>query len=76
MNQPDDRADFEPKDKYKSDSFACFPLVSGWETAGVLNLTEKENETYSQDEIDLVSFIIQEASLIPLKRPGKREKAQ
>jgi transcriptional regulator with GAF, ATPase, and Fis domain len=76
MNQPDDRVEFEPKEKYKSDSFACFPLVSGWETAGVLNLTEKENETYTQDEIDLVSFIIQEASLILLKRLGKREKAQ
>jgi transcriptional regulator with GAF, ATPase, and Fis domain len=76
MNQPDDRVEFEPKDKYKSDSFACFPLVSGWEAAGVLNLTEKENETYTQDEIDLVSFIIQEASLILLKRLGKREKAQ
>jgi transcriptional regulator with GAF, ATPase, and Fis domain len=76
MNQPDDRIEFEPKDKYKSNSFACFPLVSGWETTGVLNLTEKENETFSQDEIDLVTFIIQEASLILLKRSGKREKAQ
>ena len=76
MNQADDRIEFEPKDKYKSDSFACFPLVSGWETTGVLNLTEKENETFSQDEIDLVTFIIQEASLILLKRSRKREKAQ
>lgn len=74
MNQADDRTEFEPNVKYKSDSFACFPLVSGWETAGVLNLTEKENETFSRDEIDLVTFIIQEASLILLKRSGKREK--
>jgi transcriptional regulator with GAF, ATPase, and Fis domain len=76
MNQPDDSVEFEPKEKYKSDSFACFPLLSGWEAVGVLNLTEKENETYSHDEIDLVSFIIQEASLVMTKQRGKREKAQ
>jgi transcriptional regulator with GAF, ATPase, and Fis domain len=76
MNQPDDSVEFEPKEKYKSDSFACFPLHSGWDAAGVLNLTEKENETYSQNEIDLVSFIVQEASLLMTKQQGKRDKTQ
>jgi transcriptional regulator with GAF, ATPase, and Fis domain len=75
MNQPDDKGEAEPKIKYKSSAFACFPLFSGWEVIGVLNLTEKESGTYSQHEIDMVTFIVHEVS-VHLSNPSttKREK--
>ncbi len=63
MNETEGKREFGLKDKYKSNSFISLPVFSGNTIIGVLNLTEKENDTYSRHEIDMVNFIINEASL-------------
>jgi len=63
MNETEGKREFGLKDKYKSNSFISLPVFSGNTIIGVLNLTEKENDTYSGHEIDMVNFIINEASL-------------
>jgi putative methionine-R-sulfoxide reductase with GAF domain len=63
MNENEVKAEFEMKEKYRSNSFVSFPLFSGGTAIGVLNLTEKDKGAYSQREIEMVRFILNETSL-------------
>jgi len=64
VNKPEGLEDFEPKDKYKSSSFVSYPLFSGRNIIGVLNLTENSDEIYEKSELDILKFIINEFSII------------
>ncbi len=54
---------FTPKEKYRSKAFISFPLFSGSDIIGVINLTEKERDVYSKQELDILTFIINEVSI-------------
>jgi len=54
--------DFEPKEGYKSNSFISFPVYKLDRVIGVLNLTEKIDENYTKNEIDIIRFICNEVS--------------
>jgi transcriptional regulator with GAF, ATPase, and Fis domain len=63
MNESEAKGEFEVKDKYRSNSFVSFPLLSGNSVIGVLNLTEKEKGAYTKSEIEMVRFILNEAAM-------------
>jgi hypothetical protein len=50
--------DFEPKDKYRSKAFVSSPLFAGNDVVGVLNLTEKQDGTYSGRELEILKFLL------------------
>jgi transcriptional regulator with GAF, ATPase, and Fis domain len=63
MNETESKGEFEVKDKYRSNSFVSFPLLSGNSVIGVLNLTEKGKGVYTKREIEMVRFILNEAAI-------------
>lgn len=63
MNQIKTIGDFESKDKYKTHSFVSFPIFSGKEVIGVINLTEKKDDRYLKYEVDLLTFLLNETSI-------------
>jgi transcriptional regulator with GAF, ATPase, and Fis domain len=75
VNKPTVSSDSEQKDKYKTHSFVSFPIYSSSTVIGVLNLTEKEDGLYLPHEIDVITFIINEASIYifhVIESSGKR----
>ena len=63
MNNLSQLEGFEPKENYKSDAFASLPISSLSHTIGVLNLTEKDDEKFSEKEINILKFICNEAAV-------------
>lgn len=63
MAGSDRREDFEFRNKYKSESFISSPIFLSNRVIGVLNLTEKEDDKYSQQELDILQFLINEVSI-------------
>jgi transcriptional regulator with GAF, ATPase, and Fis domain/uncharacterized membrane protein YwzB len=63
MNETETKGEIELKEKYRSDSFVSFPLLSGNTVIGVLNLTEKVQGAYTKQEIEMVRFILNEAAI-------------
>jgi transcriptional regulator with GAF, ATPase, and Fis domain len=63
VNKATDKEDLDVRDKYKSKSFISLPICRGRNIIGVLNLTEKEDGTYSKGEIDLLRFISDSVAL-------------
>ena len=63
MNETGGKEEVELKEKYKSNSFISFPVLSGNSIIGVLNLTEKVSGGYTKYEIDMVNFIINEVAM-------------
>jgi len=57
-------SEFEPKEKYRSKAFVSTPLFSGSVVVGVLNLTEKQDGTYSPKELQVLEFLVTTASLL------------
>jgi len=64
VNKTKGLEDFEHKEKYKSKSFVSYPLFSGEEIIGVLNLTEKKNGIYQEEELNMLKFALNEFSII------------
>jgi transcriptional regulator with GAF, ATPase, and Fis domain len=58
VNKNSDKEDIDIKDKYKSKSFVSFPIFKGNSIIGVLNLTEKGDSSYTQNELDIIRYII------------------
>ncbi len=63
MNGASEGKEYVVKHKYRSNSFISFPIFSGNTIIGVLNLTEKENGNYSNQEVNIIKFITTEASI-------------
>jgi transcriptional regulator with GAF, ATPase, and Fis domain len=63
VNKGADKEDFDAKEKYKSKSFVSYPIFSGEKIIGVLNLTEKGEESYTQSELEILSFVTNAVSL-------------
>jgi len=63
INETAETADIEFREKYRTKSFISFPIFSGDKVIGVLNLTEKIKGNYSETDIDIVTFIINEVSV-------------
>jgi transcriptional regulator with GAF, ATPase, and Fis domain len=57
VNKSAEHEEYDAKEKYKSKSFISFPILSGKDTVGVLNLTEKRNGRYLNNEIEVIQFI-------------------
>ena len=57
------------KSKYRSNSYISFPIFAGNKIVGVLNLTEKENGNYSNQDINIIKFLTTEASIHLLNVP-------
>jgi transcriptional regulator with GAF, ATPase, and Fis domain len=51
-------------EKYKTRSYVSFPVRSGGDTIGVLNLTEKEKPPFTKSELNLITFAVREAGLM------------
>ncbi|UCB47350.1 MAG: GAF domain-containing protein [Spirochaetota bacterium] len=62
VNNIEKKTDFEPKDKYRSKSFVSVPILTDEAIIGVINLTEKESEIYSDKEMNILYFMINEIS--------------
>jgi len=58
--------EFEQKKRYKSHAFVSFPISVRQQVIGILNLTEKSDNEYTNTEIDIVSFICNEVSILYL----------
>jgi len=69
IKESSETTDIEFSEKYRTQSFISFPIFSGNRVIGVLNLTEKIKGTYSERDIDIVTFIINEiaAHLLAIK---------
>jgi putative methionine-R-sulfoxide reductase with GAF domain len=60
----DDLAEFSfNEERYNSKSFISTPIITGKTTIGVLNLTEKNNGKYNQDDGELLAVIMDQISL-------------
>ena len=70
MNGASERKEYGAEQKYRSNSYVSFPIFSGDTIIGVLNLTEKENGNYSNQEVNIVKFITTEASIHLKNIPG------
>jgi len=57
VNKTTEKEDFDIKDKYKSKSFVSLPIYEGRRIVGVLNLTEKGDASYTQNELDILRYI-------------------
>ena len=63
MNGASEGKEYGPEKKYRSNSYVSFPIFSGDAIIGVLNLTEKDNGNYSNQEVNVIKFITTEASI-------------
>lgn len=70
MNGASEGKEYGVKHRYRSNSYVSFPIFSGDTIIGVLNLTEKENGNYSNQEVNIIKFIANEASIHLMNIPG------
>jgi transcriptional regulator with GAF, ATPase, and Fis domain len=63
MNGATDGKEYGKKQRYTSNSYISFPIFAGNKIIGVLNLTEKEGGNYSNQEVNIIKFLITEASI-------------
>jgi transcriptional regulator with GAF, ATPase, and Fis domain len=70
MNGASEKKENGTQHNYRSSSYVSFPIFSGETIIGVLNLTEKENGNYSNQEVNILKFITTEASIHLKNIPG------
>jgi transcriptional regulator with GAF, ATPase, and Fis domain len=51
-------------DKYRTRSYVSCPIVSGENTFGVLNLTEKKEPLFSENELNLIRFLVNDVGFL------------
>jgi len=62
MNDLSKLDEFEQREGYKSSAFISYPMYKLDKVIGVLNLTEKSDEKYTDKEINIMKFISNEIS--------------
>ncbi len=63
VNRGDGEDDERGSDRYRTGSYVSYPLTRGDRTIGVVNLTEKQDTLFSEQELELLTFMLNETSL-------------
>lgn len=63
VNRSGDEENERGGERYRTGSYVSYPLTSGGRTIGVINLTEKQDSLFSEQELELLRFMVNEASL-------------